>query len=158
MLQFQLKNSSTTVATGSVTTTGSGTNVVTDVSVGDTFNGVTGYTPETDEVIGTGSTFNVTDPSITIASGNSGDVTVPTKNDTITTKYLSASASGTADGANVTGDAITTSITPTTDEVLGTGSTISVTPTTTYLKATVEGANTAWNSKDQVTVFTAIQM
>ncbi len=157
MLQFQLKNSSTTVATGSVTTTGSGTNVVTDVSVGDTFNAVTGYTPETDEVIGTGFTFNVTEPIITIPSGNSGDVTVAIGNGTITMKYLSASASGTVYGANGTDDAIT-SITPTTDEVLGTGSTISVTPTTTYLKATVEGANTAWNSKDQVTVFTAIQM
>ncbi len=48
-----------------------------------------------------------------------------------------------------------TSITPTTDEVLSTGSTISITSTTTYLKATAEGAYTAWNSKDQVTVLTS---
>ncbi len=81
-------------------------------------------------------------------------MTVATGNGIITTKYLSTSASGAVVGVNGTRDGIT-SITPTTDEVLGTGSTISVTPTTTYLKATAESANTAWNSKDQVTVLTS---
>ena len=145
--------SATTVATGSVTTSGSGADVVTDVSVGDTFNAVTGYTPETDDVIGTGTTFNVTDPSVTIASGGTGDVTVATGNGTITTRYLSAAASGTAVGANGTGDAIT-GITPTTDTVLGTGSTITVTPEKKYITGTATGANTAWNSKDAKTVLT----
>ena len=116
-------SSATTVATGSVTTTGSGADIVTDVAVGDTVAAVTGYaSPTTDTVLGTASTFNVTNPSITIASGSTGDVTVATGG---TTKYMAATASGTE-----------------------------VTPATTNIKATASGANTAWNSKDQVTVLT----
>lgn len=85
--------SATTVATGAVTTTGSGADVVTDVAVGDTVAAVTGYaSPITDTVLGTASTFNVTNPSITIASGSTGDVTVATGG---TTKYMAATASGT---------------------------------------------------------------
>lgn len=146
-------SSATTVATGSTTTSGSGADVVTDVSVGDTFNAVTGYaSPSTDTVLGTASTFSVTDPTITIASGTAGDVTVATGIGAATTRYLSASASGTAVGADGTGDAVTALGTPSTDTVLGTGSTISVTPTTTYIKGTASGANTAWNNKDSVTV------
>ena len=98
--------SATTVATGAVTTTGSGADVVTDVAVGDTVAAVTGYAS----------------PTATIASGSTGDVTVATGG---TTKYMSASTSGTG-----------------------------VTPTTTNIKATASGANTAWNNKDQVTVLT----
>lgn len=127
--------SATTVATGATTTTGSGADIVTDVSVGDTFNAVTGYAS----------------PTATISSGSTGDVTVATGNGTVTTKYMSASASGTAVGADGTGSAII-GITPTTDTVLGTGSTITVTPDTTYIKGTASGANTAWNDKDSVTV------
>ena len=97
-------SSATTVATGSTTTTGSGADVVTDVAVGDTVTVVTSA------------------PSVTIASGSTGDVTVATGG---TTKYMAATASGAA-----------------------------VTPTTTNIKATASGANTAWNSKDQVTVLT----
>lgn len=86
-------SSATTVATGSVTTTGSGADIVTDVAVGDTVAAVTGYaSPTTDTVLGTASTFNVTNPSITIASGSTGDVTVATGG---TTKYMAATASGT---------------------------------------------------------------
>ena len=146
-------SSATTVATGSVTTTGSGADVVTDVAVGDTFNAVTGYaSPSTDTVLGTASTFSVTDPSITIASGDSGDVTVATGIGAATTKYLSASASGTTVGADGTGSALTGLGTPTTDTVLGTGSTITVTPTNSDIGASASGANTAWNNKDSVTV------
>ena len=146
-------SSATTVATGSVTTTGSGADVVTDVAVGDTFNAVTGYaSPTTDTVLGTASTFSVTDPTVTISSGDSGDVTVATGIGAATTKYLSASASGTTVGADGTGDALTGLGSPTTDTVLGTGTTITVTPTTTNIKATASGANTAWNNKDSVTV------
>ena len=130
-------SSATTVATGATTTTGSGADIVTDVSVGDTFNAVTGYAS----------------PTATIASGSTGDVTVATGIGAATTKYMSASASGTAVGANGTGSAIT-GITPTTDTVLGSGSAVTVTPTTTYIKATASGANTAWNNKDSVTVLT----
>ena len=148
-------SSATTVATGSTTTTGTGADIVTDVSVGDTFNAVTGYaSPTTDTVLGTASTFSVTDPTITIATGTTGDVTVATGIGAATTKYLSASASGTAVGADGTGTAITELGTPTTDTVLGTGSTISVTPSTTYIKATASGAGVAWNSKDAVSAVT----
>jgi len=95
--------------------------VVTDVAVGDTVAAVTGYaSPTTDTVLGTASTFNVTNPTVTIASGTTGDVTVATGG---TTKYMAAATSGTG-----------------------------VTPTTTNIKATASGANTAWNSKDSVTV------
>ena len=128
--------SATTVATGSVTTSGSGADVVTDVAVGDTVAAVTGYeSPTTDTVLGTGSTITVT-PSTT---------------------YIKASASG----ANVawnskdTVAAVTGYASPTTDTVLGSGTTITVTPTTTNIKATASGANTTWNSKDQVTVLTS---
>lgn len=145
--------SATTVATGATTTSGSGADIVTDVSVGDTFNAVTGYAnPTTDTVLGTASTFSVTDPTITLASGSTGDVTVATGIGAATTRYLSASASGTTVGADGTGDAITAMGTPTTDTVLGTGSTISVTPTTTYIKGSASGANTQWNNKDSITV------
>ena len=146
-------SSATTVATGSVVSSGTGADIVTDVSVGDQFDAVTGYAaPNTDTVLGTSSSFTVTQPTITIASGTTGDVTVATGIGAATTKYLSASASGTTVGANGTGSAVTGYASPSTDTVLGTGSTITVTPTTKYLTATATGANTAWNSKDSVTV------
>ena len=121
--------SATTVATGGVTTTGSGADIVTDVAVGDTVAAVTGYAS----------------PTATIASGTDGDVTVATGIGAATTRYLTIDANGTA--AAVTGYA-----NPTTDTVLGSSSTIEVTPTKTYIKATASGANTAWNNKDSVTV------
>lgn len=121
----------------------------------DAVTAVTGYaSPTTDTVIGTASTFSVTNPTVTITSGSTGDVTVATDGGAATTKYMSASASGTAVGANGTGSAITALGTPTTDEVLGSSSTITVTPTTTNIKATASGANTAWNSKDSGTGLT----
>ena len=141
--------SATTVATGGTTTTGSGADIVTDVSVGDTFNAVTGYTPTTDNVLGSDTTFTTT-----LASGTTGDITVATGIGAATTRYLSASASGTAVGADGTADAVTALGTPTTDTVLGTGSTITVTPTTTNIKATATGGKTEWQSKDTVTVLT----
>lgn len=148
-------SAATTVATGSVTTTGTGADIVTDVAVGDTVAAVTSYaSPTTDTVLGTGSTFSVTNPTVTISSGSSGDVTVATGIGSATTRYLSASASGVTVGADGTGSALTALGDPTTDTVLGTGSTITVTPSTTYIKATASGANTAWNSKDTVTAVT----
>ncbi len=100
-------SSETTVATGSVTTTGSGADVVTDVAVGDTVAAVTGYaSPTTDTVLGTASNFNVTNPTVTIASGTTGDVTVATGG---TTKYMAAATSGTG-------------VTPTTTNIKATAS------------------------------------
>ena len=57
----------TTVATGSVTTSGSGADIVTDVEVGDTITVLTGLgTPNTANVIGSSATFTNTQPTITV--------------------------------------------------------------------------------------------
>lgn len=84
--------SATTVATGATTTTGSGADIVTDVAVGDTVSAITALgTPNTDTVIGSDSTFKVTQPSVTIASGSTGDVAYVSGG---TTKHLKATATG----------------------------------------------------------------
>lgn len=153
-----IKNASaTTVATGSTTSSGSGATIATGSS--GTITAVTGYAnPTTDTVLGTASTFTVTDPTITIStSGSSGPEVVGDVSDITvspTYKYMSGSASGTVVGADGTASAVTGYASPTTDTVLGTGSTITVTPSTTNIKATASGANTAWNNKDTVTVLT----
>lgn len=51
-------SSSTTVATGATTASGSGANVVTNVTVGDTIAAVTGYTPTTKYMAGSASGAN----------------------------------------------------------------------------------------------------
>ena len=152
--------SATRVATGSVNTTDSnGADIVTDVAVGDTVTVVTAA------------------PTVTISSGSTGDVTVATGIGTATTKYMSASASGTTVGSNgtasvigadstftVTQPSVTLATDTNGDITIATGGTTkymaaaasgaAVTPTTTNIKATATGANTQWNSKDQVTVLT----
>lgn len=121
----------------------------------DSVTAVTGYSsPTSGTVLGTSSTFNVTNPTITISNGNSGDVEVATGIGNATTKYLSASLSDTVIGADGTVDAVTSYSNPSTDDVLGADSIITVTPTTTKLKATASGANTEWNDKDSQTVLT----
>lgn len=152
-------SSATTVATGSTVTTGSGANIVTDVSVGDTFDAVTGYaSPTTDTVIGTGSTFNVTQPTVALSTGataGTGVISVAT-DASGTTQYLSASATNGNVAFNSKDEvtAVTGYASPTTDTVLGADTAISVSPTKTYIKGTASGANTAWNNKDSVTVLT----
>lgn len=146
----------TTVATGAVADSDTnGASVVTAAGNGTTASALTGLgTASTASVVGTAATFTNTQPTITLASGTTGDVTVATGIGAATTRYLSASASGTAVGANGTGDALTSLGTPTTDSVLGASSTITVTPATKTIKATATGANTAWNNKDSITVLT----
>ena len=147
--------SATTVATGAVASGSSGASVVTGVSVGTSGNAITGLgSPSTASVIGVNSTFTNTQPTITISSGNTGDVTVVTGINAATTKYLSASASGTAVGANGTGTAITSLGAPTTEQVLDANPTITVTPIKTNIKATASGAKTEWNNKDTVVALT----
>ena len=122
---------------------------------------VTGYaSPTTDTVIGTDSTFTITQPTIALATGataGTGVISVAT-DASGTTEYLKATASSgnVAWNDQKTVAAVTGYASPTTDEVVGTGSTITVTPTKTYIKATASGANTAWNSKDTVTAVTGI--
>lgn len=101
--------SATTVATGSITTSGSGANVVTDVAVGDTFDAVTGYTPSSDTVLGTGSTFTVTNPTISLTANTStatGRIQYVQAQGAATTTKLFATAAGTTVGANGTANVI----------------------------------------------------
>lgn len=145
----------TTVATGGTGNMGSGSPIVTGVSVGETFDAVTGYaSPTTDTVLGTGSTFSVTNPTVTISSGSSGDVTVATGIGSATTRYLSASASGVTVGADGTGSALTALGDPSTSSTIGADTGIVVTPSKTYIKASASGANVAWNSQDVVPAVT----
>ena len=66
-------SSATTVATGATTTSGSGADVVTGVSVGDTIAAVTGYaSPVTDTVLGTNSTITVTPTTTNVKATASG--------------------------------------------------------------------------------------
>ena len=142
-------SAATTVATGSTTSSGSGATVATGSS-------------GTDTVLGTASTFTVTNPSVTIATGSTGDVEVVSDVSDITVsptyKYMSGSASGTAVGANGTANAITGLGTPTTASVVLV-SQAEESPSITWdnpgqLTATATGGNVAWNSKDQKTVLT----
>ena len=155
-----------TVATGKTTSSGAGADIVTNVVVGDTVAAVTSA-PDitltantstatgrityvqaqgsatttklsasasgtavgangTASVIGGSSTFSVTDPTTTLSTGSTGDITVVTDG---TSKYMAATASGTA-----------------------------VTPTQTYIKGTASGGGAAWNSKDQKTVLTNVDV
>ena len=93
----------------------------TQLNLSDVVTGVS-LTKQTDTVIGTDSTFTITQPTITMAEDASTGVTFVRGG---TTKYMKATASGTA-----------------------------VTPTTTNIKATASGGGAAWNSKDSKTVVT----
>ena len=94
----------------------------TQLNLTDVVTGVS-LSKQTDTVIGTDATFTITQPTITLAEdGTNGNVTYVKGG---TTKYMAASASGTA-----------------------------VTPTTTNVKATASGGGAAWNSKDSKTVVT----
>lgn len=93
----------------------------TEINLTDVVTGVT-LSKSTDTAIGTDSTFTVTQPTITLSEDSSTGVTFVRGG---TTKYMAASASGTA-----------------------------VTPTTTNIKATASGGGTSWNSKDSVTAVT----
>lgn len=166
-----VKNSSaTTVATGTAAAAGSGTDIVIAVtSTNATVAGADIQLSGSSLALKSDATFTVTQPTVTLASGTTGDVTVATGIGAATTKYLSASASGTAVGADGT------------DTVLGTASTFNVTQptvslyskagssdaptddettiatqlfTNTYLGATASGGNVAWNDKDTVAAVT----
>ena len=137
------------------------TDVVTDVTLN----------PQTDTVIGTSSTFTITQPTITLATdttSGTGKVNVVTgiKSATATGDSVAAiTALGTPATASVIGSSATFTITqPTvalsTDTESGTGKvqvTTGVTATNTNLKATASGAKTAWNSKDAVTAVTGYE-
>ena len=93
-----------------------------------------------------------TQPSVTIASDDStGDVTVATGIGSATTKYLSASASGTAVSASGDNVTVVTGYTPSTGSAAS-----SVTPTTKKLATgSVTGVQTSTTTASKATVGTA---
>lgn len=81
----------TTVATGSVTTTGSGAAIVTNVSIGSTATAITGLgSPSTKNVIGASATFTITQPTVSLSS----NATAGTGVISVATGISNASASG----------------------------------------------------------------
>lgn len=134
-------SAATTVATGATTTTGSGADVVTDVSVGDTFNAVTGYaSPTTANVIGASSTFTITQPTIALATGataGTGVISVATDASVTTQPIVQLSSSP---------DQTSWTDVNAVKYVSGV--------TQTKASATASGTSVSWNSKDQKTVLT----
>lgn len=96
----------------------------------------------TDTVIGSDATFSVTQPTVSLATGQSGTgvITVAT-GASGTTKYIGGSASGGGAAWNSKDQ-----------KTVLTG----VQASTTNLKATASGAGVAWNSKDSVTAVTGV--
>lgn len=157
-----IKNSSaTTVATGSIGASSTGATIATGSS--GTIQAVTGYTPTTDTVLGADSTIAIADDDITLSTGNSGDVQVVTGVSAVsvtpTYKYMSASASGTAVGANGTASAIT-AITPTTANVVNENASPSIDVVYKSVSTSFNNNNSGptkdvtWTNKDQKTVLT----
>ena len=123
---------------------------------------------KTDTVIGTNSTFTITQPTITLDTQSASG--------TGTVAVVSGISNVSASGDNVA--ALTGLGTPSTAKVLGSGATLTntqptitlaanntsatgrvelvsnVSESTTNVKATATGANTAWNSKDTVAAIT----
>lgn len=147
-----IKNASaTTVATGAAATGSSGATIVTGVAAGSTASALTGLgDASTASVIGNSATLTNTQPTISMALADAsatGKVGVITGVSASTTN-IKATASGTAVGADGTASAVTGYPNTTSD-------TIAVAANNTNVKATASGANTAWNSKDSVTVLTS---
>ena len=173
--------SATTVATGATDAAGTGSSIVTGVTVGttapayvpssseDSLTVVTGLgTPSTANVIGASSTFTITQPTVALATDETsatGRVQVATdvsaqSNDTATVVGTSATFTtdtvvGT-DATFTTANVVGASATFTTDTVIGTDSTFTVTDPAVYLSAgnlgDVTVATGAFTSKDQKTV------
>lgn len=126
------QGSAVTVATGATATNGTGDAVVTGVTVGDSATALTGLgSPSTKSAIGGSSTFTITQPTIALATESSsatGRVQVATGISSVTQPTITIASGSTGDVTVATGG------------------------TTKYMKATASGANTAWNSKDSVTV------
>ena len=148
--------SATTVATGSTTTTGSGASLLTSIGAGSTAAAMTGLgTPTTDTVLGTGSTFTVTNPTITLAKeASSGTGKVAINDYTATTTHLSISktTAGSVSFNSKDEKTVLTGLgTPTTDSVLGVDTTFGGQASTAYLGGSASNGNVAWNNKDTVT-------
>lgn len=137
-----IKNASaTTVATGSTASTGTGSAVVTGVTIGDSATAVTGWdskdsvtaltglgTPSTANVIGASATFTITQPTVALATG---------------------ATAGTGVISVTTGQSST-------DTVIGTDATFTNTQPTVTIATDANGdvtvATGAWTSRDSKTV------
>lgn len=108
----------------------------------------------TDTVIGTNSTFTVTQPTIALTTGataGTGVVSLATD--------ATASGTDTVIGSDATFTVTQPTVTLASNSSSATGRVSVVTgvsATTTNIKATASGANTAWNSKDATTVVTGL--
>lgn len=124
--------SSKKVATGSISTNGTGSSVVTSVTV------------QSSDSIAVPITYD--SAGVAITSGSEGDLTVVTGMGNATTKWIYATSASSMNA--VTASAIGTT------EVLGKDTTISVTPSSTNIKATANGGSAGFKSKDSKTVLT----
>ena len=129
------QGSAVTVATGATSTTGTGDAVVTGVTVGDSADAIVSLpSPSTATVIGSSSTFTNTQPTVALSTGataGTGVISVATGISSVTQPTVALAA----EDSSATGRA---------EFVQGV--------TTSKIKGTASGANTAWNSKDSVTV------
>ncbi len=129
------QGSAITVATGATSTTGTGDAVVTGVTVGESADAIVSLpSPSTASVIGASSTFTNTQPTVALSTGataGTGVISVATGISSVTQPTVALAA----EDSSATGRA---------EFVQGV--------TTSKIKGTASGANTAWNSKDSVTV------
>ena len=119
-----------TVATGAATTSGTGAAVVTDITIGDSAAAITDLgTPTTANALtGVKVTAQPTIALDTDSSSGTGKVQVATGISSVTQPTITLATGSTG------------------DITIATGGTVK------YMGATASGANTAWNSKDSVTV------
>lgn len=183
---FTITQPTVSLSAESTSSTGS-VSVVSDITSasasGDDVTVITGLgTPSTKSAIGANSTFKITQPTVSLATGaTAGTGVISLATDASgTTKYLGATASngdvdwdskdtvtvltglGTPTTANAVGKDATFTVTqPTVSMSLATttatgkvGIITDVSATKTNIKATASGANTAWKSKDEKTVVT----
>lgn len=147
---------SVTVATGSATAQGTGSAIVTGITIGETGSAITALgDPTTANVIGSSSTFTITQPTISLtANANSG-------NDTVT--YLE-SAAPTATAPNITvgtNDKVAAIIGMPTSSV-GTGITVGtndkVTAITSVGTATAAAQTITVGNNDRVAAVTSVSL
>lgn len=130
------QGSAVTVATGATATNGTGDAVVTGVTIGESADAIISLpSPSTASVIGASATFTNTQPTVKLETGataGTGVVGVATGISSVTQPTIALAA----EDSSATGRA----------------EFVQSVDTSKKMKATASGANTAWNSKDSVTV------
>lgn len=155
--------SATTVATGkTVTSDTNGDTVVVTAGNGTTASAATGFegAHTTDSVVGSSSTYSVTQPTITLSSDTTqgaGKVQVVTGDPTVTYGWVTATATGanTAWKSKDTVTAVTGYSNPTKENVLGEDTTATFTGGTEYIGIKViTNGSAGWGNKTVDTVLT----